>query len=878
MSDSQLSTGLSGLDRVFKGLMSGDNLVWQIEVIEDYRRFVEPYYQHGRRRGVPVIYFRFAKHPPLIPADSGVEVCELHPEAGFESFILEIHRVIERASPGAYLIFDCLTDLAVGWYSDQMLANFFVLTCPYILDHKSLAYFAILRGSHSRHAIVPIADTTQILTDIFHRENRYYIRPLKVEHRFSPTMYTLHRMDGDQFRPVTESYTIADLMGAMPWTTYESGSTRLDVWSRTLRQAYEMVERIRRGESAAGAPDMARQLMRMIISRDERVLKMCEKYLSLRDLTRIAQRMIGTGLIGGKSTGMLLSRAILNAQNERWQDRLEPHDSFFVGSDVFYTFLVRNGCWWVRERQRDPERYLEAAGEARHRILRGTFPEYIMKSFADMLDYFGQSPIIVRSSSLLEDNFGNAFSGKYESVFCPNQEDRDKRLQDFVSVVRTVYASSMSEAALTYRHQRGILDCDEQMGLLVQRVSGSLNGDFFYPHVAGVGYSFNPYVWNRDIDPEAGMLRFVFGLGTRAVDRNDDDYTRVVALNAPELRPEANFERMRQYAQHRVDVLSFSSNRFESMDFSQVAQASPELPLELFASRDPELDQLAREGRSRTPVFPWVLTFDKLFSQTEFISDMQAMLADLQQAYEVPVDTEFSANFLPDGTYKINLLQCRPFPAKITAIKTVTPSQMRKEAVILHSRGPVIGQSRAINIDRIIYVPASSYGNMALRDQYAVARAVGKLTHATAGESRPVILLIGPGRWGTSTPQLGVPVSFAEINTVSVLCEVVAMRENLIPDVSLGTHFFNDLVEMDMLYVGVYPGHEESLVNSELLESAPNRLADLIPDLKTLENSVQVVDAKDLAGDGSVRLYANMLTQRVICCIESGPPEPPDEF
>ncbi len=93
-----------------------------------------------------------------------------------------------------------------------------------------------------------------------------------------------------------------------------------------------------------------------------------------------------------------------------------------------------------------------------------------------MLDYFGQSPIIVRSSSLLEDNFGNAFAGKYDSVFCVNQRPREKRLEDLLSAVRTIYASTMSERALMYRARRGILDRDEQMGLLVQRVSGSQQG------------------------------------------------------------------------------------------------------------------------------------------------------------------------------------------------------------------------------------------------------------------------------------------------------------------------------------------------------------------------------------------------------------------
>ena len=148
---------------------------------------------------------------------------------------------------------------------------------------------------------------------------------------------------------------------------------------------------------------------------------------------------------------------------------------------MFYSYLVENGCWWLRQKQRDPATFLDGVEEARRRILTGSFPEYIEKEFAEMLEYFGQSPIIVRSSSLLEDNYGNAFAGKYESIFCANQGPHQKRLADFLAAVRAIYASTMSENALRYRAQRGLLDRDEQMSLLVQRVSGAPLGQLVLP-------------------------------------------------------------------------------------------------------------------------------------------------------------------------------------------------------------------------------------------------------------------------------------------------------------------------------------------------------------------------------------------------------------
>jgi len=168
---------------------------------------------------------------------------------------------------------------------------------------------------------------------------------------------------------------------------------------------------------------------------------------------------------------------------------------------------VRNDCWHIRQKQKDSATLFEGIEGARRRILEGEFPDYIIKRFSDMLDYFGQTPIIVRSSSLLEDNFGNAFSGKYESIFCANNGTHQHRLEEFLNAVRVIYASAMSKEALIYRAKRGVLDKDEQMALLVQRVSGAKYGDFFFPQLAGVGISFNSYAWEKSIDPEAGLAR-----------------------------------------------------------------------------------------------------------------------------------------------------------------------------------------------------------------------------------------------------------------------------------------------------------------------------------------------------------------------------------
>jgi hypothetical protein len=869
----QLSTGLPELDHVFRGLMAGDNLVWQVDTIDDYLPFVVPYAAYARTTQQKLVYFRFAEHKPLLEAGPGVKVHSLDPQKGFEPFLSEVHHVIDATGRAGMYVFDCLSELAADWCSDRMLGNFFMLTCPYLYDRAAIAYFAILRNFHSFHAVRPITNTTQILVNIHRHAGKLYIHPIKVQYRHSTTMYMLHVWDNDAFTPVTQSGIITEILSDVPWSRLDSATYMLGYWSKTFAEAEQIQKDLEEGQNRhAEAAVYFRKILRMLISHDEPILRLAEAYLTLRDLIDIRRRMIGTGLIGGKTVGMLLARAILRAHEPRWRSVLEVHDSFYVGADVFYTYLVQNGCWWMIQKQKNLGRLDDESETARRRILAGEFPDYIIQQFADMLDYFGQSPIIVRSSSLLEDNYGNAFAGKYESVFCANQGGQHKRLEDFLFAVRTVYASTMGEDALAYRAHRGLLGVDEQMALLIQRVSGNCYGRLFYPQAAGVAFSYNPYAWDPAIDPHAGVLRLVFGVGTRAVERADDDYTRLVALNAPERRPETNFEEVREYSQHRVDVLDLEANQLVSTRFDKVLEQSTGLPVELFASPD---------YRTARPDCPppagqkpdWVLTFDPLLTATDFVKDMREMLRVLEDAYRCPVDVEFTLNFFDSQRYRINLVQCRPLQARGEERIVEPPANLPPADVILRARGAIIGKSAVLHPDWLIYVEPEVYSGMPDADRHLVARHVGDLVHAAALAGQ-AILLMGPGRWGTRTPSLGIPVSFSDIDRVAALCEIVAMRDDLIPDVSLGTHFLNELVELDILYLALFPAQGDNYLNTKLLAQAPNRITDLLPDAAPwAKEAIRVIHNVDiLPANGRLVLTANTVDQRVVCYVQRGPP------
>lgn len=841
------STGLPALDAALGGLRDGDNVVWQVETVEDYVPLVRPFVARAREEGRRVVYFRFARHAPLVEAAEEVEVHALSPALGFDRFTSAIHDVIEATGRGAAYVFDTLSELAADWYSDLMLGNFFRVTCPYLFELGTVTYFALLRGRHSQEAVDAIRGTTQLLVDVFRHAGATYVHPLKVQGRHSPTMYLPHVRDGDVFRAITESAVLAEALGEFAEARLEAAS-QPDVWDRRFEEA----RAIREAALAGRRPwederEVFHGVLRMMFTRDERFAALAARHLDLVDLLAIRRRMIGTGLVGGKAAGMLLSRAILAKTHPAWPRRLEPHDSWFLGSDVFYTYLVRNGLWHARRAVSGAAAGTAAAADARERILSGAFPPFVVRQLEAMLDFYGQSPIIVRSSSLLEDGFGNAFTGKYESVFLANQGSPAERLEALLAAIRTVYASTLADEALRYRERRGLLDRDEQMAILVQRVSGAVRGRLFFPQFAGVALSYNPYVWNHAIEPRAGVVRLVFGLGTRAVERADDDYTRVVALNAPALRPETTVDEVTEYAQRRVDVLDLAAREPVSLSVGEVVAQAPGLPMEHFGVLRPGVG--------------WVLGFEELLWATPAVAWLRELLGALEAAYGSPVDVEFTGNFLAGGELRLNLVQCRPLQVREGGVAAEAPSGIAPGDVLLSSRGPVVGRSALGPVDRVVYVDPDAYATLGTRDRHEVARIVGRvMRHPTGRDLR--VLLVGPGRWGTTTPSLGVPVTFAEIQRARAICEVMKIGE-VVPDVSLGSHFFNDLVEEDMLYLALFPGYPGHALDEVALRGAANALPALLPDDARLAGVVRVVD---IAPTGrALWLHANCVGQEVLC-------------
>lgn len=861
-----VSTGVPGLDETINHLRTGDNVVLQVDSIEEYIKFVEPFVRNSVNTGKRVVYMRFARHKPIVPPHDSIAVYEINADNGFESFTTQVHEIITAEGEGTFYVFDCLSDLLFAWATDLMVGNFFAVTCPYLFKLNTVSYFALYRNSNSFQTIAAIRDTTQILLDIYRINGNTCIHPLKVWNRYSPTMFLPHIDKDSEFVPVTNSGDAAKLFADLARNRFGSSKRNLDYWDRLFLSAADLYTRQKGKEQAASKQKkLVEKLCKVVISRDEKMFSLATRFLSLEDLLNIKSRLIGSGYIGGKAVGMLIARKVLMEDPDTdWDQLLERHDSFYIGSDVFYTYLVQNGLWNLRVEQRKPKNYFKAAGGLKEKMLKGRFPENIRDQFIRMLEYFGQSPIIVRSSSLLEDGFGNAFAGKYESVFCINQGTIEERYHRFEEAVRRIFSSTMNEDALNYRLKRGLDQQDEQMALLVQRVSGAYRKQYFFPEVAGVGFSYNTYVWEKQMNPEAGMLRIVMGLGTRAVNRMEGDYARIAALDNPLLKPYAGIADYKRFSQREVDVLNIQENRLQSMPLQSLINEKLELNLHKIAERDYDAEKKMRElGREQQPL--WTLTFDKLLSSTTFSGVMLQMLKKLEKAYQYPVDIEFTVNFKGDETYQINLLQCRPLQVKGLKAKVVIPQNIGRDKIFFQTQGNFMGGNVYKPVRRIIYVDAETYSCLKQQDKYEVARAVGKLNRLIGDKENEPTLLLGPGRWGTTTPSLGVPVTFSEINNMTVLCEVADLNAGFCPDLSFGTHFFQDLVESDIFYVALFVGQKGVVLQKEVLDSYQSILSEVLPENGSLRDVLKVYNV-----DRGLQVAADVAEQKVVCFLGNG--------
>ncbi|HEY67936.1 MAG: phosphoenolpyruvate synthase [Chloroflexi bacterium] len=592
-------------------------------------------------------------------------------------------------------------------------------------------------------------------------------------------------------------------------------------------------------------------LIKSMISDQMAFVRLAKEFLTPEDFEVIGQRRIGEGKIGGKAAGMMLAWKIL--QREDPSDEMDLRrcvvipTSYFIGADVFYDFHAINGLEeFINQKYKTQEEIEADYPRIREIYARGRFPTRVMAGLRKLLIEVGSAPLIVRSSSLLEDNFGYSFAGKYDSFFCPNQSTPEENLAALTEAIGLVYASVLSPDALLYRQQVGLVDYDERMGILIQKVQGQRYHDFFFPTLAGVGFSHNPFRWSRKIRPQDGLLRLVWGLGTRAVERVGNDYPRMVALSHPQLRPEAGASEIRKYSQHFVDLIDLPANAFKTLPVADVLQA--DYPnIQFLASQD--------KGDYLQPIYApgvlgrasLVLTFDSLLKNQEFVTLMRSVLKKLERHYGRPVDVEFTVEITGERPphFILHLLQCRPLSSQEWGENARVPNDVPPEEIVFLTRR-LVPHGRVSRIRYIVYVDPAQYSRLPdYTTRLELARVIGRLNKRLEGEN---FILMGPGRWGTSNVELGLKVTYADIYNTRALIEIAQSPTDDMLEVSYGTHFFQDLVESRIYPLPLYLNAPDTVFNRAFFDGATNVLGELLPADAQYAPFIKVIDVPAFTG------------------------------
>jgi len=633
-----------------------------------------------------------------------------------------------------------------------------------------------------------------------------------------------------------------------------SFNPELAPWDMLFAQgeAYEALPPEQRAKVKHHLREIVVVLTKGLISDQLAFIGIAKSLFSVADLQAIRYRRIGRGKIGGKAAGMMLAWKILNLPESNREMDLKSHvvlpESYFIGADVSYDFVRMNDLHHIMDQKYKTREEIEAEYEhIREVYLRGRFPDEIVEGLRGVLARVGHRPLIVRSSSLLEDNFGTSFAGKYDSFFCPNQGTPEENLKALLQAITMVYASIFSPDALLYRQQMGLQDYDERMAILLQEVQGERHGDFFFPTLAGVAFSHNPFRWTSKIRADDGFLRLVWGMGTRAVDRVSNDYPRMVALSHPDLRPEVGAAKIRRYSQRSADVISLTENQFQTQPVSELLDTDfPSARLLVSVDRGDYLQPPPAYDPNLSPR-DLVLTFDGLLTKTGFVPLMKAMLKTISDRFGRHVDVEFTADIVPgypEPEFRIHLLQCRPQASRQARGAFQVPTTVA-ETDTLFTADHLVPSGRVQHIRYIVFIDPETYDQLPDETtRLQLARVVG---HLNAVLERKTFILMGPGRWGSANLDLGVKVTYADIFNTAMLIEIGLSHGDSAPEASYGTHFFQDLVEAEIHPLALYPDQGDTQFNWDFFRDSPNVLADLLPDHAAYAAYIRVIDVPTVA-------------------------------
>lgn len=611
-------------------------------------------------------------------------------------------------------------------------------------------------------------------------------------------------------------------------------------------------------------------LTRRFLSNNLPFIRVSKQYITIQDYYQLSKSILGSGKgigkIGGKSAGMILGYYILKKESEKKNilKNIKLPKSWFITSDSIMDFIHHNALEEITSLK-----YLETDGiKAGYPFLQqlfknSYFPPEIIEQLSKILDEVGDKPIIVRSSSLLEDSFGASFSGKYKSLFLTNQGTKKQKLDSLLDATSEIYASVFSPDPIIYRKERALLDFNEEMAILIQEVVGRQVGNYYFPLFAGVAFGYNEFRWSPRIEKKDGMVRIVFGLGTRAVDRVGDDYPTLISPGKPNLMVNVHPDDIIRYSQNKMDLLNLNKGTMETVDVKEI--------IKNYGNQIPNIENILSVYDGVLLKVPHNILFDPqnsncfvtfqgLFEKTNFLKIIYEILKTLESNLGYPPDVEFAS----DGEY-IYFLQCRPQAIGSKEEKVEIPSNIDKERLLFYSN-KFVTSGMLKGIEWIVLVSPGDYNEIIkIEDIKEVAAIISTLNQILPKRN---FILIGPGRWGSRGEiKLGVPVRYSDINNTAMLIELSFNNGEYTPELSFGTHFFQDLVETDIKYLPIFQ-EKDSFLNLNLLLNKENELRNLLQKPSYFEKIVKVYNTKKIIPNKTLSIYMDGREEMAVAFFE----------
>lgn len=591
-----------------------------------------------------------------------------------------------------------------------------------------------------------------------------------------------------------------------------------------------------------------------------------ETFINLLDTYICSPRSVGR--IGGKGSGLLLAYRIIEANKNNYPEfeNIRVPKTWYISSDEFRYLLEDNGLEELNE-----HKYLDmfdiriSYPRIIQTLKNARMSPYILNELNNILDTCTDRPLIIRSSSLLEDQIGTAFSGKYKSLFISNKGTREERMKQLVDGILEVYASIFSPNSIQYRKERNLLDCDEQMGIIIQEVVGFRVGPYYFPIYSGVAFSNNEFCWSPRIKREDGLIRMVMGLGTRAVDRIGEDYPTLLSPGQPNLRVNYTPYELLKYSQRYIDVIDLENNQFTTIPIAGlIKEYGNQIPfINLTASvlkNDfvADINMLNTDFKNDTII----ITFDRLIRQTPLVKQVKSILSLLQSELGYPVDIEFAG----DGK-NFYLLQCRPQSRNHDQAPVAIPMNIPAQNTIFTAH-KYVSNGKVAGIKTIVYVDPYKYSRLESPSEFINVRTV--ISELNRLLPRRSFILMGPGRWGSRGDiKLGVPVAYADINNTAMLIEIALQQSKYEPELSFGTHFFQDLVEENIKYLPLYPEDKDVIFNQAFFRSSRNALADMVPAYAYLNDVVKVIKIEEAFPGKELTVLMNGDIQKAVAYLDN---------